>query len=56
LENFEAIFQDLETENPDLFDLASERIKELVKVKTAEYIQIIEDETPEPVAQPFGGV
>jgi hypothetical protein len=55
-ENFEAIFQDLESKNPDLFDLASERIKELVKEKTAEYIQIIEDETPEPVAQPFGGV
>jgi DNA-binding XRE family transcriptional regulator len=55
-ENFESIFQDLEQENQDpwLFDLAYDRIVELVKLKTAEYMQTIKDETPEPVATPFG--
>lgn len=50
-ENFEAIFQDLETENsnPWLFDLAYDKIVELVKTKTQEYIKVIESEKPEPV-------
>jgi len=50
-ENFESIFQDLEAENqnPWLFDLAYKKILELVKAKTAEYIQTIKDETPEPI-------
>ena len=57
-ENFESIFQDLEAENqtPWFFDLAYDKILELVKLKTEEYIQKIKDETPEPV-EPlnFGG-
>lgn len=54
-ENFESIFQDLEVENqnPWLFDLAYDKILSLVKEKTAQYMQIIKDETPEPVQQPF---
>jgi hypothetical protein len=52
-ENFEAIFQDLETENTGLYDLNYNLIVEKVKVKTQEYMQIIKDETPEPVVQPF---
>ena len=50
-ENFESIFQDLEAENqnPWLFDLAYDKILELVHTKTEEYIQKIKDETPEPV-------
>jgi DNA-binding XRE family transcriptional regulator len=52
-ENFESIFQDLETENPEFFDLANEKIVELVKAKTQEYINTIKAETPPPVQQPF---
>ena len=55
-ENFEAIFQDLENENAELFDMNSQKINELVKAKTEEYIQIIKNETPEPIEQPFGGM
>jgi DNA-binding XRE family transcriptional regulator len=55
-ENFESIFQDLEVEHQDpwLFDLAYEKINELVKLKTAEYMVKIESEIPEPVQTPFG--
>ena len=51
-ENFESIFQDLEAENqnPWLFDLAYDRILELVRAKTEQYMKKIKDETPEPVA------
>ena len=51
-ENFESIFQDLETENenPWLFDLNYNEIVKKVKAKTQEYVKIIKDETPEPVA------
>jgi len=54
-ENFESIFQELEAQyqDPWFFDLAYERILELVKAKTQEYIEIIKSETPEPIAQPF---
>jgi DNA-binding XRE family transcriptional regulator len=54
-ENFEGIFQELETEHqePWLFDLAYDKIIELVKTKTEEYIQKIKDETPEPIVEPF---
>lgn len=54
-ENFESIFQDLETENqkPWLYDLADKKIRELVRVKTKEYMKIIKDETPEEPEQPF---
>ena len=57
-ENFESIFQDLEVEHqkPWLFDLAYEKIVELVKTKTLEYVALIESEIPEPVIEPaFGG-
>lgn len=53
-ENFEAIFQDLELEYPELFDFALEKINELVKVKTEEYMVLIESEEPEPEVQTFG--
>jgi DNA-binding XRE family transcriptional regulator len=56
-ENFESIFQDLEAENQDpwLFDLAYDKILELVKTKTKEYMVTIESEIPEPIAPAFGG-
>lgn len=56
-ENFEAIFQDLEAEyqNPWFFDLAYNEILRLVKLKTQEYMKVIEAEKPEPVVSPFGG-
>jgi hypothetical protein len=45
-ENFESIFQDLEAENqnPWLFDMAYDKIIDLVKVKTQEYIDNISGE------------
>jgi hypothetical protein len=48
-ENFESIFQDLETENrePWLFDMAYDKIIKLVRAKTEEYIVRIKAETPE---------
>ena len=53
-ENFEAIFQDLEVENKQLFDMNFAKINELVKAKTEEYIAVIKKETPEPLPQtPF---
>ena len=54
-ENFESIFQELESQyqDPWLFDLAYDKILELVKAKTEEYMQIIKDETPEPVVPAF---
>jgi DNA-binding XRE family transcriptional regulator len=54
-ENFESIFQDLETEHQDpwLFDLAYNKIVELVKAKTQEYMATIESEIPEPIVSPF---
>jgi hypothetical protein len=54
-ENFESIFQELESEyqDPWFFDLAYDRILELVKAKTEEYMAKIKEETPEPVEQPF---
>jgi hypothetical protein len=54
-ENFESIFQELESlyQDPWLFDLAYDKILELVKAKTEEYMQTIKDETPEPVVPAF---
>jgi hypothetical protein len=52
-ENFESIFQDLEVENPELYDMAYSKIIELVKVKTQEYIDNIKAEAPPPITQPF---
>jgi hypothetical protein len=48
-ENFESIFQDLETENrePWLFDMAYDKIIKLVRAKTEEYMVRIKAETPE---------
>jgi hypothetical protein len=43
-ENFESIFQDLESENPELFDFAYPEIVKLVKAKTLEYITNIQGE------------
>jgi len=62
-ENFESIFQDLEMYNQDpwLFDLALDKINELVKAKTLEYINIIQEEKTKQAEedakynQPFGG-
>jgi hypothetical protein len=54
-ENFESVFQDLEAENQDpwLYDLAYDKIIELVKAKTQEYITKIKEEKPAPITQPF---
>ena len=53
-ENFEVIFQDVEVENPELFDMAFVKINEMVKAKTLEYMKVIKDETPEePPLTPF---
>jgi hypothetical protein len=54
-ENFESIFQELEVENqnPWFFDLAYDRIVELVRMKTEQYIEKIKAETPEPVVPAF---
>jgi hypothetical protein len=43
-ENFESIFQDLETENPEFFDFAYSKIVKLVKAKTQEYMANISGE------------
>jgi hypothetical protein len=51
-ENFEAIFQDLEMQYPDLFDFAITKINDLVKEKTNEYMKQIDSEIPEPVVEP----
>ena len=54
-ENFESIFQELESENQDpwFFDLTYDLILAKVKIKTEEYMAKIKEETPEPVTQPF---
>lgn len=56
-ENFEAIFQDLELEyqDPWFFDLSYEKINELVRIKTEEYMVKIKSEIPEPIQMPFNG-
>ena len=61
-ENLESIFQDLEVENQDpwLYDLAYDLIVKKVKVKTAEYMALIDGEKQadmekfESQEQPFG--
>ena len=59
-ENLESIFQDLEVENPELYDLAYELIVTKVKENTAEYIAMIEGEKQAEMEQmaamqqPFG--
>jgi DNA-binding XRE family transcriptional regulator len=52
-ENFEAIFQELEQQYPELYDMNENKINELVKVKTDEFVVLIKAETPEPIEQPF---
>ncbi len=44
-ENFEAIFQDLEVQYPELYNFAYKKINELVKAKTLEYITNISSES-----------
>ena len=44
-ENLESIFQDIEAETKDLYDLNIETIREKVKAKTEEYIAIIQKQT-----------
>ncbi|MEN6568994.1 MAG: hypothetical protein ABFC18_03175 [Rikenellaceae bacterium] len=45
-ENFESIFQDLESvyDSPWLYDMANSKIRELVKAKTEEYMKLIQGE------------
>jgi hypothetical protein len=43
-ENLESIFQDLEVENPELYDLAYDLIVEKVNEKALEYITLIDEE------------
>ena len=50
--NLESIFNEIELETPNVYDMATNLIREKVKVKTLEYMQAIKDEEPEqPVIQ-----
>lgn len=51
--NLESIFNEIELEVPDLYDMNEKAIREKVKVKTQEYISQMKAEEPEPVANPF---
>jgi hypothetical protein len=51
--NLESIFNDLELESPELYDLKFNLILEKVRAKTEEYVAQINSEIPEPVASPF---
>jgi hypothetical protein len=51
--NLESIFNEIEAEMPDIYNMADKVVKEKVKVKTQEYMAIIQNEKPEPVENPF---
>ena len=57
-ENFEAIFQDLEVEHQDpwLFDMAYDKIVELVRARTEEYMKKIKEQTPEATIPDFNEI
>lgn len=52
--NLESIFNDLEKENDQLYDLNPARLAEMVKAKAEEYIQKMKDEKPEPPQMDLG--
>ena len=60
-ENYESIWQDVEIENPEVFDFTIDKINELIYAKTDEYILIItgeqdiQAEKDMALSQPFGG-
>jgi hypothetical protein len=51
--NLESIFNDLELENPNIYEMNNKVIRDAVKVKTQEYIDQMKAEIPEPVQPPF---
>ena len=51
--NLESIFNDLEIEEPDIYEMTLKLIREKVKVKTEEYMKQIKEEMPEPVQSTF---
>lgn len=51
--NLESIFNDLEIEEPDIYEMTLKLIREKVKVKTEEYMKQIKDEMPEPIQPTF---
>lgn len=51
--NLESIFNELELETPDIYNMSDTVILEKVKVKTQEYMVQIKAEEPEPIEQPF---
>jgi hypothetical protein len=51
--NLESIFNDLELEFPELYELTIKLIRDKVKVKTEEYITKINSEVIEPITNPF---
>jgi len=52
--NLESIFNELELEDPEIYDMDYKVIIERVKAKTMEYINQITAEKPEPIQSPFG--
>lgn len=51
--NEESIFNELEFEKPNLYDLNISLIRDMVKLKVQEYQTLMKSEEPEPVANPF---
>jgi len=51
--NLESIFNEIELEVPDLYNMNFKLIREKVKLKTQEYIELMKAEIPEPVVNPF---
>jgi hypothetical protein len=51
--NLESIFNELELETPDIYNMSLKVINEKVKVKTQKYIDQMKAEEPEPLEQPF---
>ena len=51
--NLESIFNELELEDSEIYDMAIDIIVERVKLKTTEYIVQMKAEEPAPVQQPF---
>ena len=51
--NLESIFNDLEIENPEIYDFATDKIRQLVRDKAAEYLAQITSERPAEVSSPF---
>ncbi len=53
--NLESIFNEIELDTPDIYDMNIVKIREIVTKKTNEYMVTIESEKPEVVETPFTG-